>query len=293
MSHLVHAVARVRSMEGDLLSRSHVERIISAETFESAYAVLSDLGYGEESAYFRQDYNFEKALEVGLYGVLKVFETFSLGEYKKVLTAVWDIQNIKRVIKVCKRGEDLTSLSNDLIAYGAYSPESLVSAIEGSVKDHFLADIFSYCLKSDNQKKWEKYVEEVIFKDARRIAKGNNFLELFLDKSSDRESALQDILVQTQHDFLKRYGNKSFFSSEIFVSKSLSDQISLLEFSLDADMVSFLNNASLGKIDGLEPLFCFVWKKERNARLIRSLLIAKRAGFSSEKIKEDFPQFIF
>lgn len=293
MSHLVHAVARVRAMEGDLLSHSHVERIISAETFESAYAVLSDVGYGEESSYFRQDYNFEKALEIGLHGVLQVFETFSIAKPKKVLTVIWDIQNIKRVVKAFKRKEDLSLLSGDLISYGSYSPEVLIGAVQGESLDPFLANVFSYCIDCNDQKIWEKKVEEMLFEEAKNIAKGDAFLERFLEKCVERESALQDILDHPRDQFVSEYGQKDFFSSEIFASKILQDQVSALEFSLDADMVSFLNKSSLGKIEGLEPLFCFVWKKERNARVIRSLLIAKRAGFSSEKIKEDFPRFVF
>ena len=112
MTQLIHAVARIRAMESGLLNRDSLNRMISASSFELAYAVLDELGYAKEASMFRDTYDYEKAIELGLLHTSQIFKSFGIKSIQKILTIVFDIQNI--VLYVKKIDEIISSFDNDI-----------------------------------------------------------------------------------------------------------------------------------------------------------------------------------
>lgn len=293
MSSLIHAVARVRSMEDQLLTSSHVDRIIASDSFEDAYAVLGDLGYADESSYFRDTHNFEEVLETGLHASSKILDGFGIKDVKKILTVLWDIQNIKLVIKAEKCNQDLDDVAKELIPYGSYTPLEVVSAVKNGDAIIPLQSIIQECLSSSEQKKWEQQLETALFSQVRGISGNHSFLKSYIDRIEKMEELKRKILEMANEDLLLEYVQFRDILAVAFEKPSLAERVSFLEIALDEAMVQFLKSSSLSKINGWEPIFSFFWRKERNARIIRSLLLAKKSGMSGDEMRSEFPQFIF
>ncbi len=301
MSQLIHAVARIRVLESEMLSEDSANRMISASTFESAYAVLDELGYAKESSVFRDTYNYEGAIESGLSNTLGLFKTFEIGKVLKLLTVIVDIQNIilyVKAIDALSSEENIDTLvdESEVISYGYYSKDVLDTAfIAGEAKPGY-EELYTLVQKLEEYKTLEEkelFVESEIIKQAEKEGKSNKFLNAFLSFLKNSEGLKKDVLKESQEVLLQKYPDYKNIIERIFVEKSKQNQVSLLEILLDEKMVSFLREQSSGKIDGYEVLFSFFWRKERNSRVIRSILLAKKSGFSPEEIKADFDAFIF
>jgi len=72
-----------------------------------------------------------------------------------------------------------------------------------------------------------------------------------------------------------------------------SGNFSSLEVLFDERNLQFLQKEARGEIDGYAPLFSYFWKQERNTRVIRSILLAKRNKITPEKIRAEFDTFVF
>ncbi|HID92114.1 TPA: V-type ATPase subunit [Candidatus Gracilibacteria bacterium] len=300
MSQLIHAVARIRAMESELLTQNSANRMISASSFESAYAVLDELGYAKESSVFRDVYNYEGAIEAGLFQTSQIFKAFDIKSVQRILTIIFDIQNIILYIKALdKKSEtNVETLvdSSEVISYGYYSKEILDNAfINNSVPSDYveLLHLIKELDKYDSLFEKENIVEVKLFELARKEAGKNYFLLSFLSKIKESQGLKRDILIDSEEILEKKYSEYKKLITSVFKYTSKQEQISILEILLDEEMVSFLKRESAGKIDGYEVLFSFFWRKERNARVIRSILLAKKSGFSPESIKAEFNAFIF
>jgi len=302
MSQLIHAVARIRAMESELLTQNSANRMISAPSFESAYAVLDELGYAKESSVFRDTYNYEGAIEAGLFQTSQIFKAFDIQSVQKILTVVIDIQNIILYIKAFEK-EDQKNLNNEnivdeseVISYGYYSKETLDDVfINNSVNADYseLLDIVNKTKKCKTTSEKEDIIEFELFERAQKEAKKNSFLTSFLSHIQKGKSIKKDILIDSEENLEKKYPEYKKLLQLVFSKKSVQEQILALEILLDEKMVAFLKKESSGKIDGFEVLFSFFWRKERNSRVIRSILLAKKSGISSELIKAEFDAFIF
>jgi vacuolar-type H+-ATPase subunit C/Vma6 len=73
----------------------------------------------------------------------------------------------------------------------------------------------------------------------------------------------------------------------------LTGRSSLLEDLLDRDFLQLILSFSRSEVNGVAPLFSFFWRKERNARVIRSVLVAKKNGMDEEEIRKAFSAFVF
>lgn len=292
MSQLVHAVSRVRAMESQLLTQNAVDRMISAESFDDAYAVLDDLGYAQESSYFRDTKDYEGVLEMGLYSSLQIFKSFGLESQLQILTVLWDIQNILLALQAKDKGESGDGLEKEMIPYGYYSDQEIVKAVfEGQGNTELMALLSP--LKHSSEDDRDSLLEFSLFQQAQEKTNGNKFLKNFISRVQQGEQLKKEILTATKEELLPSYPLFSVIISSAFEKKTEEEKITHLEILLDESMVQFLKDSSMGKIDGIEPLFSFFWRKERNARVIRSILLAKKAGISPEDIKAEFASFIF
>ena len=308
MSQLIHAVARIRAMESELLTQNSANRMISASSFESAYSVLDELGYAKESSSFRDTYNYEGAIETGLFQTFELFRTFEIGFVQKILTVVFDIQNIILYIKALEVKKDtiqnekntgeVEDIVNDseVISYGYYSKKALDDVFLYNSKNPVYLELLTLVKKLDTCEtlsEKEDLVESELFAEAKKIAGRNKFLLLFLSRVQFNKSIKSDILTDSEEVLKEKYPEYTKLITKVFEKTSKKDQIFALEILLDEEMLSFLKKESTGKIDGYEVLFSFFWRKERNSRVIRSILLAKKSGISPELIKADFNAFIF
>jgi vacuolar-type H+-ATPase subunit C/Vma6 len=295
MSNLIHAVSRVRARESRLLTASHVSRMIEAPSFEEAYSVLDDLGHAEEASRQRESKDFEEVLENSLHETIQIFSQFGLEKVLSVLTVVADIQNFKLAIKSFQKGEEKDEVQPLLISYSSYTPEEVLSLIFDNAGDAELSALLSSVKTEKNNKEMENRLEEVFFARARKIAEKNTFLHLYLDFVQESESLKRDFFSLSADEMMKKYssGKLSSLVKKGLALKEKEGNFSAIEILFDERNIQFLTENARGQIDGYAPLFAFFWKQERNTRVIRSLLLAKRNGISPEKIRKEFDTFIF
>jgi len=297
MANLIHAVARVHAREDRLLTASHVLRMIEADSFQEAYSVLDDLGYASEASRQRESGDFEEVLENALHETLQIFNAFGLEEKLHILTVLENIQNCKIALKSFQKGEDVeeSGISDMMVSYSSISPEKMISLVFSSAGDEkLLAAISSFKAEKGNEK-MEQLIEKFFFDQAKEISRNNRFLLSYLDLLSSSDELKKDFILLEKSELLEKYKNSDL--SE-FVKSGLSlyekdGNFSALEVLFDERNLQFLQKEARGEIDGYAPLFSYFWKQERNTRVIRSILLAKRNGITPEKIRSEFDTFIF
>lgn len=289
MSNLVHAVARVRALETNLLTSSHVDRMISASYFEDAYAVLDDLGYGLDASRSRDTLDFEEVLESGLFSIRNIFALFGDVKIFSLATLLIDIQNIKLAVKAKKDGCTIEDVSDMLVSYGSYLISDIDAAVfqgEGSPE---LSLIVSGANVIDSQKESEKHIEDSFFKLAEKKAGEDEFLNKYISLLKGSEELKEKIIENGFSEDLSSSVSTIWKDS---IEKSKGD-VSTLETAVDEKIVQVLTQEARGEIDGYSPLISFFWRKERNARVIRSILLAKKAEIDPDTIRNEFTTFEF
>lgn len=296
MSDLLHAVARVRALEAELLTPLHVDRMISASSFSDAYAVLDDLGYANEAAKSRKNLDFELVLESGLYESRQAFSSFGLEKVFSVLTVLWDIQNIKLAIKAFKSGDSEDSLLGGCIRYGSFTAYEVASAVYHSLGLADISDLISQGKNADTLREMESVIEDGLLKRASLIAGDNSFLKKYISIIKESED-IKTLLAETADiELVSNTYPSSLWAFAFSKGKSSfekSKNFSFLENQIDIVILDFLKKEARGSIDTYAPLFSFFWRKERNARVIRGILLAKRAGLTPLEIRSEFIPFEF
>ena len=300
MTDLIHAVARVRAREDRLLTASHVLRMIEAASFSEAYSVLDDLGYANEVSRQRDTGDFEEVLENTLHETLYIFTQFELGEKLHVLTVLGNIQNFKLALKSFQKGEELSDsdeseISDMLISYASISPEKVIALVFSETGDaHLLSAISRFKAEKGNEK-MEQLIEKFFFDQAVEIAGRDKFLLSYLKLISSSEELKTDFVRLEKDELIAKYKSSEFSGLIQSGLKKIekSGNFSSLEVIFDERNLQFLQKEARGEIDGYAPLFSYFWKQERNTRVIRSILLAKRNGISPEKIRGEYDTFIF
>ncbi|HZX46218.1 MAG TPA: V-type ATP synthase subunit C [Clostridia bacterium] len=124
----LYAVARVRALENNLLSRSTVDRMLEAPTPEEALKILGETDYGNYFGEVDNVYDFEKALDQGLRAAYKVIDD-STGDLRFTLISrlKYDFHNLKVLMKEKYLGEDYRSI---LSHTGSIGVEALRKAVD-------------------------------------------------------------------------------------------------------------------------------------------------------------------
>jgi vacuolar-type H+-ATPase subunit C/Vma6 len=292
MSNLIHAVSRVRAMESDLVTTTNIERMIFSDSFESAYSVLDDIGFSKESSYFRKDFDFEAVLEMGLYSSFQIFRSFFIGDILKIITFLWDIQNILLFIRSRENNIPIEEVSKIAIPYGYYSIEDLENMVfksKGEVSIIRLIDKAKKLSVNDRV----LFVEDYFFKQSLKISKGNKFLTKYVTFLIDFENCKKDFFMLSDSTLLKKYPIFKDVLLESISKKTKQEKIKLFSFKVETLILNFLLSNSLGKINGYESLISFFWRKERSSKVIRSVLLSKKKNISSKKIKEQYSFIAF
>lgn len=295
MNNLIHAVSRVRAREDRLLTSSHVSRMIESSSFSEAYSVLDDLGYAEEASRQRASGSFEEVLENSLYETIQIFSQFGLEEKLSVLTLLADVQNFKLAIKSFQKNEDKNEVQELLISYASFSPEDVLDIVFENKGNPEVCKIVSRAQEEKRNEKMENLLDSLFFERARIIAGKNTFLNLYIDFLEEGEIVKKDFFRLSSEDLLKKYASGKY--AEI-VKKGLekkeeTSHFSFVETLFDERNLLFLTQHARGEIDGYAPLFLFFWRQERNTRVIRSCLLAKRNNISAEKIRREYDTFVF
>lgn len=300
MTNLIHAVSRVHAREDRLLTASHVARMIEADSFQEAYSVLDDLGYANEASRQRDSGDFEEVLENALHETLQIFSQFGLEDKLHVLTVLENIQNFKIALKSFQKGEGLNNSGESvifdmLISYASIPPRSVINLVFSETGEVDLLTAVALFKREKENEKMEKMIEEFFFNQAIEISRKDKFLLSYLTLLSSSEQLRKDFVLLSKEELLAKY-QKSEFSGLVRAGLKKYDRdgnFSAFEVLFDERNLQFLQQEARGKIDGYAPLFSYFWKQERNTRVIRSLLLAKRNGISPEKIRAEYDTFIF
>ena len=247
----------------------------------------------EEASYFREQKDFEGVLEMGLFSSRKVFTGFGLGNIQRIITVLWDTQNLSVLVKSKLKGEDEDAAEHNCVPYGYYSITDLKNAVfHGNAAADLIPLIDKVSLIASTQER-DEVIASFFFDKAFAAAKGNVFLTKYLQKIYSAEQLKKGLITSTPKDLIPQYPQYSELLETASAKPTDREQYAAVESLLDESMVRFLKDSSMVVIDGIEPIIAFFWRKERNARVIRSVLLAKRADMSPEEIREEFSSFVF
>lgn len=300
MTNLIHAVSRVRAREDRLLTTAHVLRMIEAASFQEAYSVLDDLGYANEASRQRASGDFEGVLENALHETLQIFSAFGLEEKLHVLTVLENIQNFKLALKSFQKGEDVSDsgeyeITNMLVSYASIAPEKVTELVFSETGDASLLSAIATFKAEKSNEKMEQLIEKFFFDQATEISGKDEFLLSYLKLLSSSETLKADFVLLEKDALLEKY-RRSDLSQLVRAGMKKYEHdgnFSGIEILFDERNLQFLQQEARGEIDGYAPLFSYFWKQERNTRVIRSILLAKRNGITPEKIRAEFDTFIF
>ena len=318
-SSYLAAVGTIRALEARLLREAEVEKILGTKSFKEAFEVLHDLSFGEFISEVKTEGDFETVLKLGLYDTK--IELTRLAPYSTELDVLWlmyDLLNIKILLKGKLLKDDPQVFSDMTIPYAKYSPEKLLEIINGETLEEstkWIGDAFQKAIHV-YEKNQDPLAAEYSL-DADFMAKilelalkqHNQFVTHFVHNNIDAfniMAAFRFLLREDQETVPFLTGGNisqddlSADAVEVFADNIHSPwkegvkegvegyqkygHLSILENRLsEVILESFLSSKFI--IDGPEPLMAFFWRKKHNADILRTLLVGKRAGMSEEKLR--------
>ena len=323
---MYHSVARIRALETGLLDLTDFERMLGAKTFEEAFSVLDDLGYAEYVPAERERKNFEVVLEQGLSETRMLFGKFPMQEVFMLLFLPFDLLNVKWLVKAKRKNEGGEFVGEFLLSYAFFSKEEISKMVFSSTppkqKDQkWLWDAAQKAILAEGNLNAEEILENAFFEKMKAGAKASKdafvqkFVATFLDVQNIKRYFRKKNLSLDEGVFLPVAGGNislSVFSCEDekdFLSHlplpfsqgvregmeffRLTGKSTRLEDLLDRDFLQLLLSFARSEVNGMAPLFSFFWRKERNARVIRSVLVAKKNNIHEEEIRKAFSAFVF
>lgn len=310
---LIHAVARIRALEQGLLSVTDIERMLGAKTLSEAFSVLDDFGFSAFVSSDRETMNFEHVLESGLLETKEFFDHLSDSHLLEILFLPADLHNAKLLVKGVRKNISPEETASLLLPYGSISIADLSLALSGKGK-HWITPLLQTAQKAESEKDAEFALERGVFREMETRANTSKdpFIKGFVQRLIDIQNIKR--FVRGEKDILlggsflpKVWASENL---EMFVARTssthwgsaITDGVgsfektgrwTRLEFLLDIELFEYLKVSSRGVIDGFAPLFAYFWRKERNARVIRSILVSHKNGLSEPEIRSAFSHLVF
>ncbi len=313
-SDYAYAVARIRANERYLLSKSDVERLVTAKTLFEAESVLKERGWNFDG----EKTEIENALE---HEQKKLWALLceSVGDRKQldVLCVQNDFFNLKAALKCMITGKDAnnffafpTSLDLETLvsAFKTHDFELLSPEMKDTAKEAYetacrtengqSADIIidkaalklllSLSKKSDCNLLFE--IAEYIcactdIKIAYRSAKAKKslaFIENALSGVSALDKALLAKAAAKGTGELLEYLEKTPFAKE---GELISKSLAAFEKGTD-DTVTEMTKKAKYVFFGFEPIAAYYYAKEAELKTVRVILFAKQSGIDEDTIRE-------
>jgi len=326
MSYLVdtdylYITARIRSLERSLFSNARREHMLEARSDEEAEKVLQECGYGEISRSKKND--LERALSENYSNMLSSLEAVTPDrKLTDVFRIKYDYHNLKAVLKSEALSRSAEPLMTD---FGRVPPKSLINALQRNdlrdlppVMRGAAEEARGALARSGDPQRSDIILDIAYFKELRKIAVESQskflqgYVSLYIDITNMR-IIVRAVRIGLGADFLRTAlitGGSIEKSSLISIAVSgsplyehfnesllegaagtgtlvMRGEIPLSNFEKQADdaIVKYLKAAKLVAF-GEQPLIAYIAAKENEIIAIRTIMAGRRAGISSEMIRE-------
>lgn len=300
-------------MESELLTRSTLARMIDAKGAKEAFSVLSELPYAKHMDGIKDVKNFQVVLDSGMQEAKQIL--ISISPHKELLDILWwryDIQNLKVFLKALIKDTSVDSLDPALSSLGKYDRiliKHLVFHNKSGPIDREIITAFQEAKqlyeKTKNIQMIDLTLDKAYFRMALHRAEtiGESFLTEFLQKSIDisnvkmlvrlhllkkpeliRESFITGgTLSRSRFEESHLSGLEGTTFKEIAEEASTSNSVLRFEKMLEEEISKFILQSKT-IVAGPEPLIAYFWARRNNAKILRTVLIAKINGIHPEKI---------
>jgi len=320
----LHAGARVRTLEKDLLDRDFMNRMAEANTVEDVLKILSETKYGDESVNFKDPYDYERVLSEQTTLLYKfLYDICPLKDAIDLFSLKYDYHNLKVLLKSKYLKKDLSYLMYDIGTipaskitqyfndedYGKLSPQMSFGVRKiidefSSKEDPQIIDILLdhalYSQITDTLKKLDSpYLSELIklmidlaniriFVRVKVQNKDKEFLESVLIKDGNlRFSVFTGSLPDSLDSFPDKIKHTGYSEKirEAIIEYLKDRSLTKLEKASD-DII--MNQVKKGKYVslGIEPIIGYMMAKETEIKNIRIIMVGKINNVSPGIIKE-------
>lgn len=318
------AVARLRVLEGRLLNKVRIERMIDSDGAEEALKILQETEYGSLMGTIRRPEDFDFILKDELKRVFSLM--YSITPHKSIIDIMslkYDYHNLKVLIKGKALNKDLSDI---LVEVGTIKVDSLKlifttekfkelpkTMMEATIetikkfeerKDPQVIDIIldKFLFKDmllraeetkidyliDYVKKNIDFINIKTFVRVKEMSKDAKFFnEVFIRGGNISE----DIFIKNFNDTIEAFGHRiPNVPYKDVIKKGLSDYSALGKLSsFEKDSEDFLMKearASKYVHFGPEPLIAYLIAKETEIKVIRIVMVGKINGVSPDAIRE-------
>ena len=314
-----YASARVRALEGRLITRDRISRVIEAKDFDAAMRALSEIGYGQPApagASFEQLISKELSETDALLGAISPSAAFT-----RIMRAERDFYNLKVLIKLLMQDKPLDSVP---LSPGNIPVETLRSALgENSYRDlpdtmtaglHYIdrkfaiaadASIIGIALDRAYAKEIRGLLKEMndslVTEYFQAFFDLSNFIALMRVRKSDysRES-FERVFVKggtiDRSVFAKAYdaAEENVLAAALpsgyrhamnaaFAEYLKTGSLYMLEKARDDYLLGMLEDKKYDMF-GIGPLMGYYIAKQREAAAVRMVMTAKLGGISAETV---------
>lgn len=320
-SSYAYAFGRVKALEVDLLTTAQIKRMTDAHTAEDALKVLSESPYSTHLPERPDIPEIEKAILRELEETYEIVKKISPNkEVIGLFELKYDIHNIKILLKseISKK-----QLSHLLIPLGREGIDNLRAAFDGDLKavSSDIADIIEnsrqlYEETGDFQRvqffldrehtnliergfKGHSFLEEFFtiridlenIRNFMRVQKtAIEFEEVFLPRGNFDIKFFEEIRDQPAEFFVEKTRNKDFANvvSEGLKAYQMTGSLAKYEKLAEDFLMQYMKKAKLYSLS-IEPLVGYLFAKEREASLVRQILISKIKGIDiQDKVGEPY-----
>jgi V/A-type H+-transporting ATPase subunit C len=316
-----YASARVKALEGKLITRDRIARVIEAKDFDAAMRSLGELGYGQPAAVgasFEQLISKELAETDVLLGAISPSETFT-----RIMRTERDFYNMKVLIKLLMQDKPLDSM---MLTPGNIPVKTLRRALsENSYRDlpdtmtagmHYIdrkfaiaadASIVGIALDRAYAKEIRGLLREfgdpLVTEYFQAFFDLSNFIALMRVRASDynRES-FERVFVKggtiDRSVFAKAFdvadenvlaaaltGEARSAMGLAMIEYQKTGSLYMLEKARDDYLLSLLEKAR-NDMFGIGPLMGYYIAKQREAAAVRMVMTGKLGGISAETVTE-------
>ncbi len=303
-TNYAYAVANVRAMEPNLLSKSFMEQIADANDYDSAMRMISDGGIDGFEDYMAKTWDFLSKIAPDVKGLEFLIVKNDFHNLKAIIKGIISGNNgTEYCIKPCVlnideleegiRQKDFEALPKWISKTAEESYGLLTSTMDGQLFDMFVDKASLLAIKDFAKFTENEFAVEIAelfialsnIKIAVRIAgsqRGKNFLENAFAKCDSLETDELKKAVLKGKDSVLEYINTTKYSN---LCESISNSVTEFERQCDNMIMELLEGAKNISF-GPEPLICYYFARETEWKMLRIITSGKYTELDREVIRE-------
>ncbi|MBU6997403.1 MAG: V-type ATPase subunit [Theionarchaea archaeon] len=309
-SKYAYAFGRIKALEVGLIDASQLKRMIDARTAQDAVKIVAETPYGSYLSENPDIPDIERAILQELERTYQIIAKISPDKaITDLLQLKYDIHNLKIILKSQITGHDLSHL---LVPLGREGPVALRAACDGDMKAvspeiaHVIQKSLSLYQESGDFQKVQFFLDrehsrllseglattpflqkysayavdlENIRNFIRAEKMGIKFAEVFLSGGTLALASFSEIKDQAADYFMESTRNSDFASvvHEGLTAYQETGSLARYETLVDNFLMEYMKKAKTYSLS-LEPVIGYLFAKEREAKVVRQILISKMKG---------------